>query len=169
MRYILRPAFLAVLFAFATSAHAQDCSTAYQTAPSGTQVPPDPRCSGRSEEKFPSSMRKTTLALQTTPLPRRLTSVACCSTKECRNRAVKPSSFPLCHGHPPGPLLVRHRQTKGSATDRLHPKPPRYPRLHKLEIHLDGNGVENTRRHRQSKRLALPAGIPSDTAPSSKQ
>ena len=34
----------------------------------------------------------------------------------------------------------------------------------KLEIHLDGNGVENTRRHRQSKRLARPAGIPSDTA-----
>jgi hypothetical protein len=39
----------------------------------------------------------------------------------------------------------------------------------KLEIHLDGNGVENTRRHRQSKRLARPAGIPSDTALGSKQ
>jgi hypothetical protein len=63
MRYILRFAFLAVLFAFATSAHAQDCSTAYHTAPSGTQVPPDPRCSGRSEEKFPRSVRKTTLVI----------------------------------------------------------------------------------------------------------
>jgi hypothetical protein len=106
MRYILRLAFLAVLFAFATSAHAQDCSNAYQTAPSGTQVPPDPLCSGRSE---------------------------------------------------------------GSATDRLHLNHRATPRLYKLEIHLDGNGVENTRRHRQSKRLALPAGIPSDTAPGSKQ
>jgi hypothetical protein len=34
---------------------------------------------------------------------------------------------------------------------------------------MDGNGVENTRRHRQSKRLALSAGVASDTAPGSKQ
>jgi hypothetical protein len=57
----------------------------------------------------------------------------------------------------------KSRQPTGS------PKPHATARLHKLEIHLDGNGVDNTRRHRQSKRLALPAGIPSDTAPGSKQ
>ena len=29
-------------------------------------------------------------------LPKRLTSVACCSTKECKNRSFEPSSFPPC-------------------------------------------------------------------------
>ncbi len=39
-------------------------------------------------------------------------------------------SLPLCPGHRPGPRLVRHRQTKGSATDRLHLNHRATPRLH---------------------------------------
>jgi hypothetical protein len=33
---------------------------------------------------------------------RRLASVACCSTKECKHRPVEPSSFPLCPSQRPG-------------------------------------------------------------------
>ena len=37
--------------------------------------------------------------------------------------------------------LVRHRQTKGSATDRLRLNHRATPRLYKLEIHMDVYGV----------------------------
>ena len=54
---VLRLAFLfAVLFAFATSAHAQatgsDCSTADQPTKTWNQQPPDPLCTGSIELKF---------------------------------------------------------------------------------------------------------------------
>jgi hypothetical protein len=37
--------------------------------------------------------------------------------------------------------IVRHRQTKGSATDRPRLNHRATPRLHKLEIHVDAYGV----------------------------
>jgi len=36
----------------------------------------------------------------------------CRSTEECKHRCVKTSSFPLCPGQEPGPLLVRHSNTE---------------------------------------------------------
>jgi len=51
----------------------------------------------------------------------------------CRNDSAKTSSFPLCPDHPAGPSLLRHRQTKGPGSARLHLNRRATPRLHLIE------------------------------------
>ena len=47
--------------------------------------------------------------------------------------STKTSSFPHCPGHRPGPTLLRHWQTKGPDSARLHLNRRATPRLHLVE------------------------------------